>query len=65
MAAGHSEETKMLCEAFNLTEADIVGLTSTGNSVVLTENGNTYIQPLRDANIRKKTQNELRDFFNS
>lgn len=64
MAAGHSEETKMLCEAFNLTEADIIGVTQTGNSIVLNENGNTYIQPISDGIIRKKTKASLMDWLN-
>lgn len=64
MAAGKSEETKLLCEAFQLTEEDIIGLTATGNSVVLNENGNTYIQPLCDEHLRKRTKSVLNDWLN-
>lgn len=64
MAAGKSEETKMLCEAFNLTEEDIIGVTATGNSVVLNENGNTYIQPISSEQVRSKTKSLLNDWMN-
>lgn len=63
MAAGNSDETKMLCEAFELTEQDIIGVTGTGNSVVLNENGNTYVQPISSSIIRKRTKSALMDMF--
>lgn len=63
MAAGNSDETKYLCEAFNLTEDDIIGVTKTGNSIVLNENGNTYVQPISSSIIRKRTKDVLRDMF--
>ncbi len=64
MAAGNSEETKMLCEAFQLTPEDIIGVTASGNSVVLNENGNIYIQPISDVQIRSKTRSALTDWIN-
>ena len=64
MAAGNSEETKLLCEAFQLTEEDIIGVTETGNSVVLAENSNIYVQPITSEQIRKRTQDSLRDWIN-
>ena len=64
MAAGNSEETKMLCEAFQLTEEDIIGVTNTGNSIVLAENANIYVQPISSPQIRKRTQDSLRDWIN-
>lgn len=64
MAANNSRETEFLCESFGLTIDDVVGITSTGNSVVIAENGNTYIQPITDKIIRSRTQNTLRDWLN-
>lgn len=64
MAAASSRETNWLCESFGLTMDDVVGVTSTGNSVVVTEGANTYIQPIRDKFIRAKTQSTLRDWLN-
>ena len=63
MAAASSKETEWLCESFGLSMDDVIGITSTGNSVVLTEGGNTFVQPLNDRNIRKRTQNALRDWM--
>lgn len=65
MAAHSSKEANWLCESFGLSMDDIVGVTSTGNSVVLTENNNVYIQPINDRLIRAKTQNVVRDWLNS
>lgn len=64
MAAASSKETNWLCESFGLKLDDITGVTSTGNSVVITEGANTYVQPLTDANIRKKTRSILSDWLN-
>jgi len=64
MAANNSKETEWLCESFGLGIEDVIGLTSTGNSVVIQENKNIYIQPLSDKNIRAKTKKTLVDWFN-
>ena len=64
MAANNSKETEWLCESFGLGIDDVVGLTSTGNSVVVTEGSNVYIQPISDKRIREKTKSELRDWLN-
>lgn len=64
MAAVNSKEANWLCESFGLSMNDIVGITSTGNSVVITENENVYIQPINDKTIRAKTQNMLKDWMN-
>lgn len=63
MAAANSKETAWLCESFGLSEEDLVGVTSTGNSVVVTEGANTYIQPLNDSRIRAKTKSILTDWM--
>ena len=63
MAAG-TEDVKILCEAFQLTEDDIIGVTATGNSVVLNENSNVYIQPISDEILRNKTKAALTDWIN-
>lgn len=62
MAAG-TEDIKILCESFDLTEDDIIGITTTGNSVVLTEGANVYVQPINDTNIRNKTKAALADWL--
>lgn len=64
MAAASSRETAMLCESFGLNIEDVIGVTSTGNSLVIQENANTYVQPITDKSIRKKTQSMLNDWLN-
>lgn len=64
MAAASSKETEWLCESFGLTMDDIIGVTSSGNSVVVQEGANTYVQPITDQQVRRKTQSILRDVFN-
>lgn len=63
LAANSSKETAWLCESFDLTIDDVVGLTSTGNSVVIREGANTYVQPLTDSRIRSMTISAVRDFI--
>jgi hypothetical protein len=63
MAANASKETEWLCESFGLGIDDVIGLTSTGNSVVVTEGANVYVQPITDKRIRNRTQEGLRDFL--
>ena len=65
MAAASSKETNMLCESFGLTEDALVGLTNTGNSLVLSENGKSFVQPLTDKFVRSKTKNMLNDWLHS
>lgn len=64
MAVDNSKEASWLCESFGLSIDDIIGVTSTGNSVVLTENNNVYIQPINDKVVRNKTKNMLIDWMN-
>lgn len=63
--AGKADEVKMLCEAFELTEDDIIGVTETGNSVVLAENNNVYVQPITESQLRERTKSSLTDWLNS
>jgi hypothetical protein len=63
MAANSSRETEWLCESFGLTMDNIIGVTNTGNSVVIQENKNIYAQPISDKLIRNQTKNTLSDFF--
>ena len=65
MAANNSKETEWLCESFDLTIDDVIGVTSTGNSVVIQENKNIYIQPINQKNIRRNTQKGIMDWLNS
>lgn len=64
MAAASSKETEWLCESFNIGIDDVIGLTDTGNSVVVQENANLYVQPIRDHHIREKTRSAVRDWLN-
>jgi len=64
MVVANSKEANWLCESFGLSMNDIVGVTSTGNSVVLTEKDNVYIQPINDESIRNRTKNMLKDWMN-
>ncbi len=63
MAANSSKETEFLCESFGLTIDDVIGVTETGNSVVIQENANVYIQPLTDKTIRAKTKSAITDWL--
>ena len=63
MAAASSKETQILCESFGLNIEDVIGVTSTGNSLVIQENANTYVQPITDKFVRSKTQNMLNDWL--
>ena len=64
MAANNDKQVQWLCESFNIEEKDLLGVTETGNSVVLTENGNVYMQPISDKNIRRKTYDMVQDWIN-
>jgi len=64
MAAASSKETEWLCESFGLTMDDIVGVSSTGNSIAIAEGGNMYVQPITDKAIRARTKNILTDWLN-
>lgn len=63
MAANNSKETEWLCESFGLTIDEVVGVTSTGNSVVVQEGANVYIQPIGDKFVRAKTQSIVTDWL--
>lgn len=63
MAAASSKETEMLCESFGLNIEDVIGVTSTGNSLVIQENANTYVQPITDKFVRAKTKSMLNDWI--
>lgn len=65
MAANSSKETEWLCESFGLTIDDVIGVTKTGNSVVINEGGNIYVQPISDKFVRQRTQNAVRDWLHS
>lgn len=65
MAANNSKETEWLCESFGLTIDDVIGVTESGNSVVVQENKNLYIQPILNNQIRAKTQNTVSNWLNS
>lgn len=65
MAANSSKETEWLCESFGLSIDDVIGVTDTGNSVVINENGNTYVQPIRDRQVRANTRKILTDWVNN
>ena len=62
MVANNNEETQLLCEAFDLSIDDVVGITENG-SVVIQENQNVYVQPITDKRIRAKTTSMLTDWL--
>ena len=62
MVANNNEETQLLCEAFDLSIDDVVGITENG-SVVIQENQNVYVQPITDKRIRAKTTSMLSDWL--
>lgn len=64
MAANSSKETEWLCESFGLTIEDVVGVTESGNSLVIAEGNNTYIQPISDKFVRAKTKSAVIDWLN-
>ena len=64
MAANNSKETEWLCESFGVDINSVVGLTETGNSIVIKEDQNVYIQPISDKIIRQRTKNIITDYFN-
>lgn len=64
MAANNSKEAEWLCEAFGLDIDNVVGLNKSGDSIVIQENKNTYIQSISDVSIREKTKRELFDWLN-
>lgn len=65
MATVGSKDAQFICEAFDLTNDDLIGVTATGNSVVLQENGNTYVAPITSNAVRNKTKSMLTDWLNS
>lgn len=64
MAANNSKEVEFLCESFDLTIDDVIGVTENGSSVVVKEDNNYYVQPIRDRDIRNKTKKALTDWIN-
>ena len=61
--AKDSEEAQILCESFGLSNDDIIGVTSTGNSVVIKEKSNIYVTPITNEMARKKTKSYLKDWL--
>lgn len=64
MAAQSSKQTEWLCESFGLSIDDVIGVTSTGNSIVIQENANMYVQPITDKHIRNQVKSTLKDWLN-
>ena len=65
IAANSSKETEWLCESFGLDITDVIGLTSVGDSIIIQENKNIYVQPISDKNIQAKTKKMIIDWYNS
>lgn len=65
MAANNSKETQWLCESFGLGIDSVIGLTDSGNSLVIQENKNIYVQPITDKGIRTKTKRDISDWLHS
>jgi len=60
-----SEGAQVLYESFGLNEDDVVGVTETGNSVVLKEKKNIYVCPVSDKTVQTKTRSAISDWLNS
>lgn len=65
LAANNSKDVEWLCESFSLDIDSVIGVNDSGDSVVIRENQNLYIQPISDRFIRKKTQDNVRDWLHS
>lgn len=63
MAAHSSKETEWLCESFGLDINDVVGMTESGNSVVIQDHDAIYVQPLSDRSIRAKSRSVINDWL--
>lgn len=63
-AANDSKEMEYLCESFGVDINAVVGLTESGNSIIMQENKNVYIQPILDKDVKAKTQKTLSDWLN-
>jgi hypothetical protein len=65
MAANKLVQPELLCESFGLTIDDVVGVTESGNSLVIQEGSNLYVQPITDKFVRHSTQKLVKDFMKS
>lgn len=63
MAANSSKETEWLCESFGLDIEDVIGVTESGNSVVIAEDQNVYVQPISDKHVRTATRAAVTDWL--
>jgi hypothetical protein len=63
-AANNSRETQLLCESFGVGIDSVIVLTGTGDSLVIQENKNIFIQPITDKGVRAKTQRGIADWLN-
>lgn len=62
MVMEDSKEASFICESFNLTKEDILGVKD--NSVYIKENKNLYVAPITDRTIRNKTNHMIQDWLN-
>lgn len=60
-----SENKDWLCESFGITEENLIGVTETGNSVVIDTPKAGIISPITSREIRAKTRRTVRDWLNS
>lgn len=61
MVAEESAEASFICESFNLTKEDILGVKD--NSVYIKENGNLYVAPITDRAVRNKTAKIMNEWI--
>lgn len=64
MVANDDKETALLCESFGLSIDAVIGLTKSGNSLVIQEDKNIYVQPISDKFVRNKTKSKIADWLN-
>jgi hypothetical protein len=65
MVAQDSKETEWLCESLGLKIDDIIGVTSTGNSVVVEDNKSKFVVPITQAILREKTRQIMTEWLHS
>lgn len=63
MLRSNSDEMKLLCESFHIDESNIIGMC--GDSAVVQENANIFVQPLTDKRILSKSKNMISEWLHS
>lgn len=65
MAAEGAKDTEWLCESFGITSDNLIGVTETGNSVVVATEDEAFLAPITDWQLRDRCRSMVTDWFNS